>query len=340
MPRKILSFIMALLVATVVGCGGTDEINLNQFNSNTGGNGLSGQTGTVTLQTQLANNQSQNQQVLVVQTETIPDFVDEIRFTGQDANGFFIYGPVILPKSALIDLLGVPVEVTTLRMELLVNGFTVGGLVTPVSVLSGDTVFITNPTWVFAGSTSDVLDPTVAFGTFLNQGEGGGEFGRPEGEFPIEEAPAFDFSIPQVTNGVSRTGPGLYTVTESGDYLLSYSMDIGSSLDILLTQVARNNTFVDNTRLDIADTEFINPQAQAQALGQSSSAQQSFQHIVTLAAGDVVSLRVRDFRFTRQITVNAQQEEPRTFPIIGGTFSIVRLGAGGVTGPAPPLNEG
>ena len=123
MPRKILSLLLTLLVAAFVGCGGTDEINLSQFNNNTG-NGLSGQTGTVTLQTLLATNQVLGQDVIVVQSDIIPSFVDEIRFTGQDQNGFFIYGPVVRPKAAVIDLSGVPVEVTTLRIELLVNGDT------------------------------------------------------------------------------------------------------------------------------------------------------------------------------------------------------------------------
>ena len=247
MIRKFLAALMTLLVVSVVGCGSSDEFNINSFSNTTNGSGLSGQTGTVTVQTQLANNQFSAQEVVVIQSDVIPAFVDELRFTGQDANGVFIYGPVVLPKAATLNLENVPVEVTTLRIELLVNGFTIGGLVTPVNVPSGQTVFVTNPVYVFAGATSDV-DTTTVYGLFRSTGTGT-EPPSPEGEFTIDEAPFFDFDFTQVSNGVSRTSPGFYTVTESGDYLLTYSMEIDEFVSFLLTQVSVNQTFVANTRL-------------------------------------------------------------------------------------------
>ena len=324
--KRFLVAIMALLLVGVVGCGSSDEFNINSFTGNTGGSTLSGQTGTVTVQTQLAA-QVSGQEVLVVESTVIPSFVDELRFTGQDANGFFIYGPVTLPKAATLNLENVPVEVTTLRIELLVNGFTIGGLVTPVNVPSGETVVITNPVYVFAGTASDV-DTATVYGLFRSTGTGG-EVPFPEGEFPIDEAPVFDFDFVQVANGVTRTSAGFYTVTESGDYLLTYSLEIDSFISYLMTQISVDQTFVANTRLNIADLEefFLIPFP-----AQANTGLQSFQHIVSLQAGDQVALRVRDF----ELGLQGQALDIPTFPLPQGNFSIVRLGEGGTIGVAPP----
>ena len=326
--KRFLAAIMALFIVGVVGCGSSDEFNINSFTGNTGG-----QTGTVTVQTQLAANQISGQEVLVVESTIIPSFVDELRFTGQDANGAFIYGPVILPKAATLNLENVPVEVTTLRIELLVNGFTVGGLVTPVNVPSGETVFITNPVYVFAGTASDV-DTATVYGLFRSTGTGG-EVPFPEGEFPIDEAPVFDFDFVQVSNGVTRTSPGFYTVTESGDYLLTYSLEIDDFVSYLMTQVSVDQTFVANTRLNIADLEDFFP-IQVLLNNQADTGLQSFQHIVSLQAGDQVALRVRDFELAG---LPGQTIEIPTFPLPQGNFSIVRLGEGGTIGVAPPDPE-
>lgn len=328
--KRFLAAIMALFIVGVVGCGSSDEFNINSFTGNTGGSTLSGQTGTVTVQTQLAANQISGQEVLVVESTIIPSFVDELRFTGQDANGAFIYGPVILPKAATLNLENVPVEVTTLRIELLVNGFTVGGLVTPVNVPSGETVFITNPVYVFAGTASDV-DTATVYGLFRSTGTGG-EVPFPEGEFPIDEAPVFDFDFVQVSNGVTRTSPGFYTVTEDGDYLLTYSLEIPGFFSYLMTQISVDQIFVANTRLDIADLEnfFFIPL-------QTTTGLQSFQHIVSLQAGDQVALRVRDFEESGEI--QGQALDIPTFFLPQGNFSIVRLGEGGTIGVAPPDPE-
>jgi hypothetical protein len=340
MTRRLLSFILtALLVATVVGCGDTVNFNSNSTTT-TNGNNLSGQTGTVTVQTQLAANQIQAQQALVIQSDIIPSFVDELRFIGQDQNGFLIYGPVVQAKATTIELQNVPVEVVTLRIELLVNGFAIGGLVAPVNVPSGETVFITDPVYVFAGAESDV-DTAVAYGSFRNIGDPGTRIPFPDGEFPAAEAPVIDFPHPQVTNAVSRTGDGLYTVTQDGDYLLTYAVELEGSIEFLLTQLIVNGAYVANTQFDVADSEFFFIPGRAilgQVGGNDSTALQSFQHIVTLQAGDVVSLNVRDF-FDGRIDnrINAQQIRP-VFFIEQGTFSIIRLGSGGVTAPAPPTN--
>lgn len=328
--KRFLSAIMALLVVAVVGCGSSDEFNINSFSSNNGGSGLSGRTGTVTVQTQLAANQVSAQEALVIESTIIPSFVDELRFTGQDANGVFIYGPVILPKATTLNLENVPVEVTTLRIELLVNGFTIGGLVTPVDVLSGQTVFITNPVYVFAGTASDV-DTTRVYGLFRSTGTGG-EVPIPVGESTIDEAPVFDFDFVQVANGVTRTSPGFYTVTESGDYLLTYSLEIDSFISYLMTQISVDQTFVANTRLNIADLEGFFP---GDIFNQANTGLQSFQHIVSLQAGDQVALRVRDF----EVGLQAQALDIPTFPLPQGNFSIVRLGEDGTIGAAPPDPE-
>lgn len=334
MSTRILNLIIACLVTLVVGCGGsTVEVNSFSNSNGTTGPNLSGQTGTVTVQTQVATGQISAQQSIAIQSDVIPAFVDELRFTGQDQFGFLVYGPVVRAKAGTIELDNVPIEVVSLRIELLTNGFVVGGLVTPINVPTNEVVFLTNPVYVFAGVGSDSTN--VVYGLFRGEQTGTEPPSEPEGEFGIDDAPVFDFDQPQVTNGVSRTSPGFYTVSQEGDYLLTYSLEIVPFLDSLLTQISRNSAFVENTRVDVADLDeiiFVGPPMDLEPLPmQSSTALQSFQHIVTLQAGDTVALRVRDYNEAGQI----RGQFISVFPLIQGSFSIVRLGSGGVTAPPP-----
>ena len=338
MNKKILFTLLLLLLPLSIGCDSSSDnfSGTTIINNSNSGPGLSGQTGQVTLQTQLARaSQVLAQETFVFQTQTIPSFVTDLRFTGVDANGAFVYGPVVKSKAQTIVLEDVPVEVVSLRIELLTDGFTVGGLVTPIDVISEETTFITDPTYVFPGGS----DSSEVYGNFIlriDEGEPS-KILAPEGDFPAASAPVFDFPTSLVTNGVTRVSPGNYTVSEAGDYLVSYGVEMPTESQTLV-QLVRNNSYVPNTQVDLSTVSFFFPDQVP--LAQSFEAPlQAFQYLVTLQAGDEVSLRVVDFGFAGpQNRINAQTEGNPVFYMVQGTFSITRLGEGGVTGPTVPVN--
>ena len=116
---------------------------------------------------------------------------------------------------------------------------------------------------------------------------------------------------------------------------MTYSLEIDDFVSYLMTQVSVDQTFVANTRLNIADLEDFFP-IQVLLNNQADTGLQSFQHIVSLQAGDQVALRVRDFELAG---LPGQTIEIPTFPLPQGNFSIVRLGEGGTIGVAPPDPE-
>ena len=323
MKRLIYLALAALLLICHSGCGSSDEFNINSFSNNQAtGNGLSGQTGTVVLQTQLAAANQTLEDLNIVQGPTIPASVDTLRFTGFSQSGLLIYGPVEVDKAAEITLEGVPVEVSVLRVELLVNGFTIGGLATGVNLQTGETVFLSNPTYVFLGS--GVVDPgSTVYGSFITNGQG--DFPN-DGEFTAAEAPVVDFPFPQVTNGVSRNDTTLnYTVTADGEYLLTYSVELAGDHETVLTCLIRNDQYVPGTDVDIADLENAEDEPDLTGI-------QSFQTIVSLQAGDQFRLGVKEFVYggeggPQQGDQVVNQVTPEQFEILSGTFTVVRLGA-------------
>ncbi len=345
MRKILLSTLLAFILPLTIGCGSSDNFSGTTVINNTTNTGpnLSGLTGQVTLETQLAPTaQVLSQEVLIFKSPVIPASVTDLRFTGVDANGAFIYGPVVKSKAQTIVLEDVPVEVVSLRIELLADGFTVGGLVTPIAVVDGQTTVLNDPNYIFPGGSN----PSEVYGSFVSRiGENQpGEFGiPPEGGFPASEAPVYDFPTSLVTNGVTRVSPGNYTVSESGDYLLTYGIETFSD-SFVLVQLVRDGVYVPNTEIDLtALSFFLDRKISAQFNFGESSPLQGFQYIVTLQAGDEVSLRVVDFDFEGlNREVRAQQTDNPVFEMVQGTFSITRLGEGGVTGPTvvPPLQDG
>lgn len=314
-----LRVFLIFLVVAVVGCGDTENVFVN--NSGSGSSGLSGQTGTITVQTQLAAPVAP-QEVLVIRDEVIPSQVTDLRFTGTSAQGSIIYGPITQPKSGdIYELTGVPIEVAFLRIELLVDGSILGGLVTRVDVSSGQPYLLLDPVYIFAGVAPGPDDTGVVYGLFIGADNG----------FNFDNSVVLDYPIPQVTNGVTYLGPadpysestlgrGQYRVSQSGDYLLTYKGSISlqqEGPEPGTAQVFRNEVGIENT------------------VTSDYSIFSNLQHIVHLDANDYVSLRV-NFGGMGQ-SINAQTEQEFSSP--GGTFTIVRLGDGGTVHPPAPEPE-
>ena len=138
MRKAFLLFLSLFVMPLFVGCGDSDEFSGTTIQNNSFTSllpVLSGQVGSLRLQTTL---ESVNAQTInIVTTTVVPTVVDEFRFLGFNEDGILIYGPVIRAKPADILLEQVPVEVVSLRIELLADGLIVGGLSTAVDINTG-----------------------------------------------------------------------------------------------------------------------------------------------------------------------------------------------------------
>lgn len=327
MRRLLYLALAALVLIAHSGCGESDTLNLNAFNTNQANSPLSGQTGTVSLQTQVATTNQTLEDISVIQSQIIPASVNALRFSGFDANGFLVYGPVETGVSTVIDLQNVPVEVVLLRAELLVDGFTIGGFALGVDVQANQTYTLTDPTYVFLGSGAG-LNPNTVYGSFLTNGQGN----LPEGDgtFTASEAFIIDFPFPQVTNGITRDATTLdYIVPQNGDYLLTYSVELAGDLAPVVSTLIRNGEYVPNTDLDISDLDDTEDIIEETGL-------QQFQHIITLQAGDRIKLGVSEFGGLIMGNQVLSQQTPEQFEILQGTFTILHLGNGGTTGTPIP----
>lgn len=332
MRRSFYLALAALFVLAFSGCGDSDTLNLNSFNNNNLIAGpVSGQTGSITLQTQVATTNQTLEDISVVQSQTIPASVNAMRFTGFDANGFLVYGPVETGVSNVVELQNVPVEVVVLRAELLVDGFTIGGFSLPVDVQANQNFVLTNPTYVFLG-TGVGLNTNTIYGSFITNGERG--LPEADGTFPASEAFIIDFPFDQVTNGITRDNATLeYIVPQNGDYLLTYSVELAGDFETVVSTLIRNGQYVANTDVDIADLDNTGPSSGETAL-------QQFQHIVTLQAGDRIKLGVSEFVGGEELAREVRaQEIPNRFEVLQGTFTILYLGSGGTTGVVNPPTE-
>jgi hypothetical protein len=206
-------------------------------------NSLSGLTGDVQIQTLLAPDQVAAQSISIIESDEIPAEVNELRFTGYDVNGFPIYG-ALRGKAANITLVDVPIEVVSLRVELLVDGLIVGGLSTPVTVVEDETTVLTNPTYIFPGVANGPAGPTGPTGPSGPSGPEGppgnlatayGSWATADGEFQsITETGGqgnnrfLDFPRVFASEGVARVGDAqgeeeaVYQVDTEGDYLVTY----------------------------------------------------------------------------------------------------------------------
>lgn len=73
---------------------------------------------------------------------TVPDRVDKQSFVGLDGSGQITFGPLVLPKTAVIILSEVPIDTTEIRMELLNGTEVVGRAGVEVSLEAGQTLVL------------------------------------------------------------------------------------------------------------------------------------------------------------------------------------------------------
>lgn len=313
MLRRLCLFFL-LSAAVVSGCGSTETFvstgsvtNVTQVVNN-----LSGRTGEIEIRTSLAPIPAQS--VVVIEDDAIPAEVDELRFTGYDTNGFPIYG-VIRAKAATILLTEVPIEVVSLRVELLVNGLVIGGLSTPVTVGEGETTVLGNPTYIFPGV---VVGPEGPPGPPGPEGPTGppGVVATAYGSW-VERSPQtvdgefqrfVDFSELTAAVDVVRLADedleapvGLYQVTQEGDYLVTYSIQLDEF---------QGSTFFEFLVLDAEDVTQDSYRFQIFQIQENlGRALQAVQFVVSLDAGARIAL-----------------DSDGAAEIAQGTFSIVRLG--------------
>ncbi|MCA9775156.1 MAG: hypothetical protein KC800_00505 [Candidatus Eremiobacteraeota bacterium] len=211
-------FVMPLFV----GCGDSDEFSGTTIQNNTFTSllpVLSGQVGSLQLQTTLESVNAQT--ISIVTTNVVPTVVDEYRFLGFNADGVLIYGPVIRTKSANITLDQVPVEVVSLRIELLTDGLIVGGLSTAVDINTGETFLLNNPTFSFPQGATGPAGPPGA-GANPAYGSYRADFG--ESGFEPGESVPFDTTVDEF--GVTSLNDGAtFQVTNAGDYLVTYFLN-------------------------------------------------------------------------------------------------------------------
>lgn len=135
---RILGWLaLVLLVITILnaGCGNGS----GSFGDNP--------TGSVSLLT--TSNDGFAPRSIAARTE-ISTEIDEVRVRGLNSAGELVYGPVTLPRSASLSLDAVPVSVRNLVVELLDEGRAIGGTAVPVTIVSGRSTRIANPTFVYA----------------------------------------------------------------------------------------------------------------------------------------------------------------------------------------------
>lgn len=289
--KKILALLLSVMIMPIfVGCGGNDEFSANSFltSNNTQITGLpvlSGQVGQVQLQTQLAVNQVVAQTVQVLTDTQVPSVVDEYRIYGFNSDGILIYGPVLRTKAASIVLNEVPIEVVSLRIELLTDGFIVGGVSLPVTVDAEQAFVISNPTYVFpVGATG----PTGPAGPTGPTGPAGPAASTVYGGFRNNNPQTTDSEGDSVVNfpssnstpqGITVTSGGeVFQVSQAGDYLLTYTLVISDSGSNQSMAVRVNGGQVGSFTVNDGDGEVI--------LNLSYTAQ----FVVSLSAGDQISL--------------------------------------------------
>jgi len=103
-------------------------------------------------------------QVRSVLARTVPTNVTHMRFLGFNQNGYGIYGPVTVVKTAVIDLPNVPVDVKTLLVTYLQGDLPVGAAIVPVTVVQGQTTTLTDIPFTDVVYPAGPTGPTGATG--------------------------------------------------------------------------------------------------------------------------------------------------------------------------------
>ena len=83
--------------------------------------------------------------LLSVLERSVPTAVTQMRLSGFNAQGQRLYGPTTQAKSASLDFTGVPVAVTTVRIDYLTQNETVGVAIVPVALVAGEVFIISDP---------------------------------------------------------------------------------------------------------------------------------------------------------------------------------------------------
>ncbi len=340
----LLTILMAGLLA--LGCGETREINVTTANTGTlpGPPPISGQFGQVQFNTVLATDETVQQTAPVLfESAQVPVFVTHYRFTGFNADGTLVYGPVLRTKNASVLLSEVPVEVVNLRVELLVDILVMGGTSLTVDIAPEETFPITNPVFKFPGligedfggpgpegppGSEGGLD--IAYGSFtftseqlievdvITQGLVGD---------PLEPGQLVDFPEIKASVGVTRDQAGVYSVAEDGDYLLTYSLDLVFNDFILLPSEVNAQADSGQSRFlvlvndEVVSQSWTSTQTRRRESAESPLTQllqtdaMRVQVVASLEAGDEVSLRY----------CQSCQECPETL-LTQGNFTALRLG--------------
>lgn len=297
MLKRLLTTCLILGTALIAGCGSSDNYNgyVNQYVTHLP-YALSGDTGAIELHTILAGVNAQT--IEIIESNTIPDEVTELRFTGFNSEGVDVYSAV-KPKAGIVTLEQVPVEVVSLRVELLARGLTVGGLATPIQVKTGETATITDPVYVFPGASTGTTN--TSYGSFASEAN------------TIYESDSYiDFARIAAAVGVTRVeaNPKVsYQVTKAGDYLATYSMNtrmgenyLGQAVDPIIGDA------LEFVRFNSQGTQVDHLYWAATYVDDGFT----FQVVVSLNAGDSVALRV--------------PTGGETLKFGPSTFTLIRLG--------------
>lgn len=126
MLKRFLSVCLILFGGILVACSGDDNLS----GGGQPGPGPVGSTATVLVRHPLL--------------RAIPSQVTELRFVGRDASGAVVFGPDTRPKAGEIRL-EVPVTVTRLHIEYLVNRQLTGVFSTPLSLTPGEVFVLQDP---------------------------------------------------------------------------------------------------------------------------------------------------------------------------------------------------
>ncbi len=169
------------------------------------------------------------------QPRLIPLFVTGFRFTGLDAEGRTVFGPVVTSRQATVQLDGVPVTISRLRIELLVGEQLIGIFEAPVSLTEGQTAEVANIEWSLVEPPPQlVIDPETAViplgltGAFTATRD-------PEGTNPqdVTDDSVWTSSAPSV---LRVDGPGQVTGLTAGEATLTATLgDLTAAAQVTVT---------------------------------------------------------------------------------------------------------
>ena len=192
---------LLLSLLTLTGCGSSD-----QFAANGPTGAVASNTGTLRLRTQVKPDPG------LPASQVIPAEVQSFRIQGFSADGVVVFTPPDTPKAAEVELPGLPTATSRLLIELLDgNGALLGAAVSRVNVQGGQIVQLANPDFLLQGATSNSsLAPEAVF-----------TFASAQTSNPV------DFSYALAALKIERSAPGVYSFSQSGEYLVKWNLQVG-----------------------------------------------------------------------------------------------------------------